>query len=390
MTAVSDFLAQAFDDHRALRRDIHAHPELGFQEHRTSALVADRLRKAGYEVTTGIATTGLVATLKRGEGPSIGIRADMDALPMDEQTNAPHASKTPGVFHGCGHDGHTVSLLATAEALAAHGSFSGTVHLIFQPAEEGLGGGLRMVEEGLFTRFPCDRIYGFHNAPDLPFGISATRPGPMMASADGFRITFTGKGGHAAMPHMSKDCALLISETTLALQSLISRGINPLHSAVVSVTQIHVGSAHNVIAESGWMSGTVRCLSPEDRGFLETGIKSIVTHHAAARGIEAEIAWDYGYPPLTNDAEAAAHAATILASDATPVTFAEADPLLAAEDFAYMLNVVPGAYLNFGMARAGHAQAMVHHPAYDFNDDLIPVIAETLITLIESELPTPA
>ncbi|QPM89174.1 amidohydrolase [Pseudooceanicola algae] len=387
MSDVTDFLAERFPDLRDIRRDIHAHPELGFRETRTAALIAGRLRAAGYKVTEGIAQTGLVATLKRGDGPVIGLRADMDALPMDEQTNLPHASKTEGVFHGCGHDGHTTSLLATAEALAAHGNFSGTVHLIFQPAEEGLAGGLKMVEEGLFDRFPCDRIYGFHNMPLLPMGQAAVRPGPAMASADGFILRFTGKGGHAAMPHLSRDVALLCSELTLAFQSLISRGINPLHSAVLSVTQIHVGSAHNVIAGEGWMSGTVRCLDPEDRALLEAGLRALVEHHCAARGISVDIEWINGYPPLTNDPAAAAQASKVLSAQGSPVSCSQAEPLMAAEDFSYMLNKIPGAYIFFGMAVEGEDNPMVHHPAYDFRDELIPIIAESMVRLVEAELP---
>ena len=386
-SAVARFLASRFDDLQALRRDIHAHPELGFEETRTAALIEERLRAAGYEVTTGIARTGMVATLKRGEGPAIGIRADMDALPMDEQTNLPHASKVAGKMHACGHDGHTVSLLATAEALAAEGKFSGTVHLIFQPAEEGLAGGAKMVEEGLFERFPCDRIFGFHNEPRMMLGQAATRSGPTMASADEFRITFTGKGGHAAVPHMAKDCALALSELVVALQQLVARRIDPLHSAVVSVTQIHVGSAHNVIAGDGWIGGTVRCLVPSDRKVLEEGIRSIAQGHADAAGVEMSFDWSGGYPPLVNDTAAVADVAVALSSDAAPVTYSEATPIMAGEDFAFMLQEVPGAYVFFGMSEEGAPSPMVHDPAYDFNDKLIPIVAESMVALVEAEAP---
>ena len=327
-SAVARFLADHFDDHQALRRDIHAHPELGFEETRTAALVEERLRAAGFEVTTGIARTGMVATLKRGEGPAIGIRADMDALPMDEQTNLPHASKVAGKMHACGHDGHTVSLLATAEALAAEGNFSGTVHLIFQPAEEGLAGGAKMVEEGLFERFPCDRIFGFHNEPRMMLGQAATRSGPTMASADEFRVTFTGKGGHAAVPHMAKDSALALSELVVALQQLVSRRIDPLHSAVVSVTQIHVGSAHNVIAGDGWIGGTVRCLVPADRKVLEEDPQHRPGPCRCRRGRD-DLRVVGGYPPLVNDTAAVADVAVALSSDAAPVAYSEATPIMA-------------------------------------------------------------
>ncbi|PJE28582.1 hippurate hydrolase [Pseudooceanicola antarcticus] len=386
-TDVARFLADRFPEYRDFRRDIHAHPELGFEETRTSALVAERLAKAGYEVTTGLGITGLVATLRRGKGPTIGIRADMDALPMDEHTNLPHASKTPGKMHACGHDGHTASLLATAEALAAHGNFSGTVHMIFQPAEEGQGGGAKMIEDGLFARFPCDRLFGFHNDPRLPLGRAALRAGPTMASADEFRITLTGRGGHAAMPHLAKDVALALSQLVVSLQSLVARRIDPLNAAVVSVTQIHVGSAFNVIAESGWISGTLRCLVPEDRSFLEAGIRRLARAQAEAAELEVEIDWHDGYPPLCNDPAAVEDAAQVLASDAAPVSFHEADPILAAEDFAFMLNEVPGAYVFFGMAEEGQVPVMVHDPAYDFNDRLIPIVAESMVALVEAELP---
>ncbi|MBT9386536.1 amidohydrolase [Pseudooceanicola sp. CBS1P-1] len=388
MTAVSAFLADRAPGYSTLRRDLHAHPELGFEEHRTSALVAERLRAAGYTVETGIAGTGVVGTLSRGAGgPVIGLRADMDALPMQEQTNLAHASTAEGKFHGCGHDGHTVSLLATAEALAAEGRFSGTLRVIFQPAEEGLGGGRRMVEEGLFTKLPCDRIFGFHNEPRLPFGTVTTRPGPQMASADRFIIRLTGKGGHAATPHMTRDSALLAAEITVALQGLVSRGIDPLHAAVLSVTQIHVGSADNVIAGEGQISGTVRCLHPEDRAFLEAGIRRIARAQGAAREIDVEVIWEDGYPPLASDAAAAQAAQALLSSAAAPVRFTDMPPIMAAEDFAYMLQACPGAYLFFGMKRDGQDCPMVHSPFYDFDDGLIPVIAESMAALVEAELP---
>ncbi|MCA0921874.1 amidohydrolase [Pseudooceanicola nanhaiensis] len=387
MTAVTDFLASRFEGHKALRRDIHAHPELGFKETRTAALIAERLRAAGYEVVEGVGTTGLVATLSRGAGPTIGLRADMDALPMDEETNLPHASKTPGVFHGCGHDGHTVSLLATAEALAAEGGFSGTLRMIFQPAEEGLGGGLRMIEEGLFERFPCDLVYGFHNMPLLPLGTATVRPGPAMASADEFKVTFTGKGGHAAMPHLSKDCALALSELTVALQRLVARGVDPLRSAVLSVTQIHVGQAHNVIAGSGWLGGTVRTLGAEERDFVEAGMHRLAKAVALAHEMEVEVTYTRGYPPLVNDSAVATRVAEGLRASPVVEMVEDVPPIMAAEDFAYMLEKVPGAYLNFGMAKEGEANPMVHNPAYDFRDELIPVIAATMVELVRAELP---
>ncbi|WP_163849519.1 amidohydrolase [Pseudooceanicola aestuarii] len=386
MTRTTDFIARRAEIWRDWRRDLHAHPELGFQEHRTAGLVADRLRAAGWEVTEGIGGTGVVGRLRRGDGPSIGLRADMDALPMDEQTNLPHASTVPGVFHGCGHDGHTVTLLAVAETLAEAADFSGTVHLIFQPAEEGLGGGLRMVQDGLFDRFPCQRVYGFHNSPLLPLGATTVRPGAAMASADEFTVTFTGRGGHAALPHHARDCALALAELTVSLQSLVAREVSALASAVLSVTQIHVGTTHNVLAGSGWLGGTVRCLAAAERDQLEAGIARMARATALSRDLEAEVSYTRGYPPLINDADAAARVARALSSGPEADFRPEEPPIMAAEDFAYMLEVVPGAYMNFGLVPEGQDWPMVHNPAYDYNDDLTPIATCHLVALVEQEL----
>lgn len=384
-------LADLNETHTAWRRDLHAHPEIGFEEHRTAAFVAARLAEAGFEVTTGIAGTGVVGRISTGEGGSIGLRADMDALPMDEgpgPDERPWASRHPGLFHGCGHDGHTTCLLAAARHLARSRSFRGTLTVIFQPAEEGLGGGARMVEEGLFERFPCDAVFGFHNMPLLPFGTASVRPGPAMASFDEFKVVMTGQGGHAGMPHTTRDPALALAEATCSLQGLVSREVNANSAAVLSVTQIHVGTTHNVVADQGWLGGTVRALDEEARAIVEAGLGRTVAGVAAARGVTAAVDYRRGYPVLVNDPAETARAAAVLA-DLYGANFRpDFPPLMAAEDFAFMLQKRPGAYLLFG--QGGEGGCMVHNPNYDFDDRLIPMVATTLVRLVESRLPRSA
>ena len=368
------------------RHVLHQNPELGFEEHRKAAFVARELEDCGYEVTTGIAHTGVVGTLRTGEGPAIGLRADMDALPMEEQSGVAWTSRVPGVFHGCGHDGHTVSLLAAARQLAETRNFCGTLHVIFQPAEEGLGGGRRMVEEGLFDRFPCEQVFGFHNMPLMPFGSCSVRPGTAMASFDEFKVTFAGLGGHAAMPHLTRDCVLALAETAVALQGLVSREIDPHAAAVLSVTQIHVGSTHNVIADSGWLGGTVRSLDEGARDVLETGLLRICQGVASLRDVAVSVDYRRQYPVLGNDPAATASVAAVMAAIFGEGFNADFPPLLASEDFAYMLERCPGAYLLFGQGRDENSP-MVHDPRYDFDDALIPVIASTLVAIVEQEMP---
>lgn len=368
----------------AFRHDLHRHPELGFKEERTSALVAERLAELGWEVATGLAGTGVVGTMTNGDGPVIGIRADMDALPMTEASGRAWASETDGLFHGCGHDGHTTVLLALAEHLAARRAFSGTVVLIFQPAEEGLGGGRVMVEEGLFDRFGCEAVYGFHNMPLLPLGRAAVKAGPSMASQDEFKVTFRGRGGHAAMPHLSRDAVLATAEAAVALQGLISRETDPHVAAVLSVTEIHAGTTHNVIPADGWLGGTVRTLDPAVREALEAGIARVCGGVAIARNLEVEVDYRHGFPVLVNDARCADimrdAVCKALGTEALDDSF---KPLLAAEDFAYMLNARPGAYVLLGQQDEDH-EAMVHNPAYDFNDKLIPIATRVLAALVET------
>ena len=368
----------------AFRHDLHRHPELGFKEERTSAMVAGRLKELCWDVMTGLAGTGVVGTMQNGEGPVIGIRADMDALPMTEASGRDWSSETEGLFHGCGHDGHTTVLLALAEHLAARCAFRGTVVLIFQPAEEGLGGGRVMVEEGLFDRFDCEAVYGFHNMPLLPLGQAAVKAGPSMASQDEFKVSFRGKGGHAAMPHLSRDAVLATAEAAVSLQGLISREIDPHVAAVLSVTEIHAGTTHNVIPEDGWLGGTVRTLDTAVRAALEAGVGRVCAGVAAARNVETEVDYRHGFPVLVNDKRCAdvmrEAVRKALGDEALDDSF---KPLLAAEDFAYMLNARPGAYVLLGQRDEEHT-AMVHNPAYDFNDKLIPIATRVLAALVET------
>ena len=370
------------------RRMLHAAPELGFEEHKTSAFIADRLRSVGIEPRLGIARTGVVGVIEGRPGNRrVGLRADMDALPMDERGQHPWASKVPGRFHGCGHDGHTVMLLAAAEHLAQTRNFSGTVIVIFQPAEEGLGGGRAMVDEGLFDQFPCDEIYALHNMPLLPVGQASVRNGSALASFDRFNVTITGRGGHAAMPHKTIDPGLVMAHTAVALQSLISRETDPLDSAVLSITQMHVGKTHNVIASDAFLSGTVRALKEEARARIESGFHRVVSHIAEAYGASATIDYLQEYPVLVNDAGAvkrAEHAIrNVLGPEALASTF---PPLMAAEDFAFMLQKRPGAYILLGQGRRADSQ-MVHHPEYDFNDDILAYGGSLFVDLASIDAP---
>jgi hippurate hydrolase len=370
------------------RQDIHMHPELGLEEHRTSALVAEKLRSWGIEVTTGIAGTGLVGTLRAGTSTrSIGIRADMDALPMEEMNDFAHKSQTPGRMHACGHDGHTTMLLGAAKYLAETRNFDGTVHFIFQPAEENAGGGRIMVEEGLFTRFPCDMVFGAHNDTSLPVGTITAVAGPVSAASDRFIITIAGKGGHAARPHRSIDPVVIGSHVVLALQSVVARRTDPLDSAVLSITQFHAGSAHNVIPDSAMLSGTVRTLRPEVQDEIEALMPAIVQATCAAHGAVASIDYKRGYPPVVNAAEpterAAAAGVALFGADRV---IRQRPPGMGGEDFSYMAQAVPGCFVRIGQADGARGSVGVHHPQYDFNDDILPLGASYWSTLVEREL----
>ena len=370
-----------------LRRDIHAHPELAFNEHRTSALVAEHLRALGLEVHTGLAGTGVIATLKVGNSArAIGLRADMDALPLEELNHFPHRSREPGKMHACGHDGHTAMLLGAAEVLNKTRQFDGTVVFIFQPAEEHEGGGERMVEEGLFQRFPMDMVFGLHNWPGLPAGSMAVHQGPVMAGADRFSIRVTGRGGHAAMPHQAVDVVLAGSALVQALQSLVSRNTDPLDSTVLSVTRFEAGHADNVLPETAVLGGTVRTFRPDLQAAMETGMRRICTGIEATYGVGIELDYERGYPPTIND-EAAAFLCREVARQvaAWGEVLTSLKPSMGAEDFAYLAREVPGCYVWLGNG-PGEGGCMLHSPHYDFNDDILATGIRYWVRLAERAL----
>ena len=368
----------------AFRRDIHAHPELGFCEHRTAGRIAEQLRALGLEVHEGIGGTGVVAVLKNGSsGRSIGLRADMDALPIHEQTNLPYASKTEGSFHGCGHDGHVAMLLGAAQHLTRSRHFDGTVNFFFQPAEEGLGGAREMVKEGLFDRFPCDRVFGLHNWPDLPAGTIATRPGPIMGAADKFEITLEGRGGHAAIPQDTPDAILASASLVSQLNTIVARRIPATSSAVLSVTQIHGGHAHNVIPATVKVVGTVRTFDPKVQDIIEDAIRKITAGVALAHDVTATVDYDRYYPATINDEEAAQEALTAAATMGNAQLAPE--PAFTSEDFAFMLQACKGAYIWLGQARP-EGSVPLHNPHYDFNDDVLGLGIRLHVALVEQHL----
>ena len=368
------------------RRDLHAHPELGFQEHRTSDVVAAKLEAMGIDVHRGMAGTDVVGTLKVGDGShSIGLRADMDALPILERGEGDrlHRSTNDGVMHACGHDGHTTMLLGAAKYLAETRNFDGTVHFIFQPAEEGLGGGDKMVQEGLFEQFPCETVWGMHNIPGIAVGDFAVAPGPMMAARDNFEITITGKGSHAAMPHQGIDPMVVGAHMVMALQTITSRNLNPRDALVLSVTQFHAGHAFNIVPDQITLRGTCRVFDPGIQQSLPERISRIMDGVCATFGATAELNYISGYPATINDPEQAAVAADVAERLAGADRVDRAPrPVMGAEDFSYMLNQRPGAYIWAGNGDT----AGVHHPDYDFNDDLLPHGASYWAQLVEDRL----
>ena len=378
MTYLLNALQARAGEFISLRRDIHRHPELAFEEHRTAALVADKLEVWGYAVERGIGGTGVVGTLVRGQGTKrLGIRADMDALPIDEASGAEWASVHGGVMHACGHDGHTAMLLAAARHLAEQGAFDGTLHLIFQPAEEGGGGALRMMADGLFERFPCDAVFAMHNMPGIEQGRLVLREGAAMASSDYATITLTGIGGHGAMPQRAADPIVAAASIVMALQTVVSRNIDPLHAAVVTVGALHAGKANNVIPASATLELSVRALDRDVRATLERRIKALVAAQAESFGVAACIDWKPGYAVLVNtpaETDFARAVATELVG-ADHVTL-QGPPLTGSEDFAFMLERVPGSYVLIGNGvrqDKGEGGCMVHNPGYDFNDRNIAV-----------------
>lgn len=386
-----------WDTYIALRRDLHRHPELGFEEQRTAKRVADHLRALGYQVTEGIAGTGVVGTLRKGtSGRSIGLRADMDALPIQENNGLEWASVHPGTMHACGHDGHTAILLAAAELIARDVAFDGTVHLIFQPAEElgGGGGARKMIEEGLFERFPCDAIFAMHNMPGWPTGQFLFRSGALMASSDRVVITFNGRGGHAAVPHQAIDPTLPAASSILALQTIVSRTLDPLESAVISIDKLQAGATYNVIPDSVQLELSVRTFSPQLRDLMEARIRQICTSQAESFGATAQVDYQRGYPVLVNSNDETRDATEVAMRVFGPDQVSpETRPLMGSEDFAYMLQERPGCYLLIGNGEIGSTNphtglthCMVHNPGYDFNDACLAPAARFWAALTQHRL----
>lgn len=371
------------------RRHLHAHPELMYDVHDTAAFVAERLREFGCdEVATGLGRTGVVGVIKGrkaadGDVKVIGLRADMDALPIEEETNLPYASKTPGKMHACGHDGHTAMLLGAARYLAETRNFAGDAVVIFQPAEEGGAGADAMIKDGLMDRFKIDQVYGMHNGPGLPVGSFALRSGPIMASTDAIDIRIEGVGGHAARPHKCIDSVLVGAQLVTALQSIVSRSVDPLESAVISVCEFHAGNARNVIPQTAELKGTIRSLTPAVRDLIEKRVHEVVAGVAQLTGAKIDLVYERGYPVVVNH-PAQTEIATRIASEVAGAAQVHTDipPMMGAEDFAYMLEARPGAFIFCGNGDS----AGLHHPAYNFNDDAIVFGTSYWIKLVENTL----
>ncbi|VTU25212.1 M20 aminoacylase family protein [Variovorax sp. PBL-E5] len=372
------------DEFIGIRHRIHANPELAFQEFGTSDLVAGKLQQWGYAVERGLGGTGVVGQLKRGHGAKrLGLRADMDALPIEEKTGLRYASGRPGIMHACGHDGHTATLLAAAHHLARHGEFSGTLNLIFQPAEESAGGALRMIEQGLFEKYPCEAVFAMHNGPGVPQGRFVFREGPMMASSDYATITLHGVGGHGAMPHQTADPIVAAASTVMALQTIVSRNADPMEMAIVTVGALHAGQANNVIPASAQLELSIRALTREMRALLERRIRALVAAQAVSFGVHAEVDYRRGYSVLVNTPEETAFAREVALDLVGPDhTELQGPALSASEDFSFMLEKVPGCYLVIGNGD-GEGACHVHNPGYDFNDDNIAMGAAYWTCLAE-------
>ncbi|HJZ22575.1 MAG TPA: M20 aminoacylase family protein [Bradyrhizobium sp.] len=376
-------------DIQAWRRDIHEHPELLYDVHRTSAFVADRLREFGCdEVATGLGRTGVVGVIK-GRKPAgnggvkvIGLRADMDALPIEEKTNLAYASKTPGVMHACGHDGHTAMLLGAARYLAETRNFAGDAVVIFQPAEEGGAGAAAMIKDGLMDRFAIEQVYGMHNGPGIPLGAFAIRPGPIMASTDSIDIKIEGLGGHAARPHKCVDSVLVGAQLVTALQSIVSRSVDPLDSAVISICEFHAGDARNVIPHTAVLRGTVRTLTPEVKELVGKRVREIVAGVAQITGAKIDLEYISGYPVTVNHARETDIATRVAKEVAGDANVHDTAPMMGAEDFSYMLEARPGAFIFCGNGDT----AGLHHPAYNFNDEAIVFGTSYWIKLVENTL----
>jgi hippurate hydrolase len=381
-------IAEFTDDIAAWRHDLHRHPEILYEVHRTAASVAEKLKSFGLdEVATGIGRTGVVGVIRgrrNGSGKVIALRADMDALPILEETGKPYASTVPGKMHACGHDGHTAMLLGAARYLAETRNFDGTAVVIFQPAEEGGGGGKAMIEDGLMERWNIQEVYGMHNMPGMAVGTFGTRPGPMLAATDEFTITVSGRGGHAAKPHETIDPIVVGAAIVQALQTIVSRNVDPLDSAVVSTTRFHAGDAYNIIVPTAEVAGTVRTLRAEVRDFAEARVRAIAANVAAAYGASADVYYDRNYPVTRNHAGQAAFAARVAGEIVGPGKVdPDTPPILGGEDFSYMLEARPGAMIFIGNGDS----AGLHNPRYDFADEAIPFGASYWVRLVETALP---
>ena len=371
-----------------LRHDLHAHPEIAFEERRTADQVADRLHGIGIEVDRGLAKTGVIGTLRTGEGPAIGLRADMDALELSERTDLPYASRNTGHMHACGHDGHTAMLLGAAQYLAERGGFRGTVHFIFQPAEENLAGGKLMVEEGLFERFPMTAVFGLHNRPGMQTGTMSVRSGPVMACADFFELRLTGVGGHAAYPHTAKDPIVAAAQIIGAWQTLVSRGTDPMESGVVSVTRIHGGNTTNVIPAEVALAGTVRAFREDVRSRLETGLRRTAELIAESQGIRADVSYEQRYRATVNSEPQVQWALAAMESTVgNSRVCRDLAPSMGAEDFGWLLERCPGAYGMIGNGTEGAHGRPLHNPEYDFNDAIIPIGVRYWVNLTRQLLP---
>ncbi|MBW9334072.1 amidohydrolase [Herbaspirillum sp. RU 5E] len=390
-----DPIVQFHADLQKIRRDIHAHPELCYEEVRTADVVAQKLTEWGIPVVRGLGVTGVVGIIKKGDSPrAIGLRADMDALPMSEINTFDHASRHPGKMHACGHDGHTAMLLGAARYLAQHGQFDGTVYVIFQPAEEGGRGAERMIQDGLFDKYPMDAVFGMHNWPGIPAGHFGVTPGPQMASSNEFHVTVKGRGSHAAQPHKAIDPVMTAVHIAQAWQSIVARNVNPNDPAVVSITQIHTGSATNVLPDEAMMVGTVRTFSLPVLDLIERRMQEIAEHTAAAFDATVDFRFNRNYPPLINHPEETAFAVEVLTEQfGADHVDARTEPTMGAEDFAFMLQHKPGCYVFLGNGDGGHRDqghglgpCNLHNPSYDFNDDLLPIGATYWVRLAEKFL----
>ncbi len=386
--AAIDNIRSFHDELTAIRRDFHAHPEIGFEERRTADIVAAKLAEWGIEVHRDIGGTGVVGVLRRGNGQvAIGLRADMDCLPMEELNTFAHRSTIPGRMHACGHDGHTTMLLGAARHLAEKGDFNGTVNFIFQPAEEGLGGAEAMIKDGLFKRFPCSFVYGMHNRPGLAVGQFAIRPGTMMAGGAFFDIEITGHGAHGARPEGSIDPVVVAAQIHTALQSIVARNVPPMDTAVLSVTRIEGGDAFNVIPQTAWLRGTARTMKRSTMDLLEANMKRLAENIAAGFGATARLDFRFLFAPLVNDGaetEAMVKAAAAVVGEGN--VEANGPFVMASEDFSFMLEAVPGAYINIGNGD-GFGSTPVHNPGYEFNDETIPLGSAMFAELVEQKLP---